>query len=545
VDLAVGSGSGFRLLENDGNENHWFQVQLEATWDNSAAIGARVRIESGGERQYRDVKGGRGTTSQDMLTCHFGLADRFGPVDVSVRWPGDRNWTDHGSFPADQRVTLVQGDVDIDASVALEVDPDAPRVGEAVDLTAIVENEADNTITSAEVTFTVQGVGAIGQPQRVGPLGPGGSETAETVWQPTREGVFTVVAELTDVQPFDTDPDNDASTVSVTVRTTNLEPIARLKVEPSSGPPGMDLTFDGGNSSDDTAVALYLFEFGDDTESGWTPSPVVTHSYSMEGEFLASLTVRDGEGLQSTNFATFLVRVSSMGYRPTANIITVMPDPARVGEVVTLHGRGTAASGATIEEHSWNSSIDGPVGDEALVTTAELSVGEHNIIYKVRDDRGLWSDPATVSLEVLPAEGDWTLTIERPKEGARPDGDVLVVSGTATYTGGFVLAVEVRLDNEAWETAEGTGEWSHDIELFDLPDGYHTVRVRASSMDSTSETVFVNFTLGDDPADEPFDLREWLYTFEGRVFIIVVAGVVLLVANVMIIRRRSRKPTPS
>jgi hypothetical protein len=541
VDLAVGSGSGFTLLENQGNGNNWFQVELEATWANAKAIGARVRIDAGGDRQVRDVKGGRGTTSQDMFATHFGLGNYRGDVDVSVRWPGERNWTNHGSFSVDQRIRLVQGDVDIDASVALEVDPDYPRAGEAVDLTAFIENEGDNTIDSVEVTFTVQGVGQIGQPHRVGPLGPGGSDTAHTIWQPTREGVFTVMADLTDVVPFDTNPDNDVSSVSVTVSTTNTEPIARLNVEPSNGPPGIEFTFDGSNSSDDSAVALYLFEFGDETVTDWTTSSIVTHVYTAHGEFLASLSVKDEDGLTSTNFATFMVRVSSMGYRPSAEILTIQPNPARVGEVVTLSGTATAAPGATIELHTWNSSIYGLIGEGKLITTTELAVGDHNIIFKVRDDRGLWSDPVTAGLVILPPEGEWTVVIERPREEARVTSEYLEVSGTAVYTEGLVITVEVRLDNDPWEVAQGTSSWKLELDLFDLPEGYHTIRVRASTLDSTSETMMVNFTVGEVTSPEPFDLREWIYTREGIIVIMVMASIIAILANVAVHRRRLRR----
>jgi len=539
LDLAVGSGSGMRLLRNDGNSNHWLQVELEGTWTNALAIGARVRVDAGGERQVRDVKAGRGTTSQDMLACHFGLGDHGGNVEISVRWPGERNWTNHGTYSVDQRVVIVQGDVEIDASVALEVDPDAPRAGEPVDLTAIVENEGDNTIDSVEVTFTVQGVGPVGQPHRLGPLGPGGSETARTVWQPTREGIFTVVAELTDVVPFDTEPSNNVATASVTVRATNLEPIARLKVEPSSGPPGMEFEFDGSNSSDDTRVALYLFEFGDGEDSGWTASPLVTHAYSLEGEFLASLSVQDEDGMGSTNFATFTVRVSSIGFRPSAEIITIMPDPARFGDVVTLHGRGVAAPGATIEGYSWNSSLDGHIGDLSLMTTTRLSVGEHNIFFKVRDDRGLWSDPVTSVLEVLPEEGEWTLSIDAPREGTNVNGDTLEVRGIARYTAGQVATVEVRLDNDPWETAVGTDPWNHEIDLLDLPDGPHTIRVRASAFGSDSQMLMVNFTLGEPPDDGGFDYHEWIRTPMAWVIIIAV----LVLGNVAVAAVWSRRST--
>ncbi|UCC94046.1 MAG: PKD domain-containing protein, partial [Thermoplasmata archaeon] len=349
-----------------------------------------------------------------------------------------------------------------------------------------------------------------------------------------------VMAELTEVSPFDTNPANDVSTVSVTVRNTNTEPIARLNVEPSTGPPGMEFTFDGSNSSDDTAVAQYLFEFGDHTDSGWVTTPTVTHVYTAQGEFLTSLSVRDEDGLASTNFATFMVHVSAMGYRPSAEILTIQPNPARVGEVVTLSGTATAAPGATIEVHTWNSSTFGFIGKGKLITTTELPVGEHTILYKVQDDRGLWSDPATALLEILPPEGEWSLTIDRPREGAEVKGDVLEVSGTASYSEGMVLTVEVRLDNEPWEVAVGTTSWSHDLDLFDLPDGYHTLRVRASTRDSTSETMMVNFTTGDAASGEPFDLRQWATTWEGIFIIMVVASIIAIIVNYGVYKRRKR-----
>ncbi|MCK4969556.1 MAG: ASPIC/UnbV domain-containing protein, partial [Thermoplasmata archaeon] len=289
LDLAVGSQTEFRLFENGGNENHWLQVKLEGTWSNSLAIGARVKVTAGTLEMVRDVKGGRGTTSQDMFTCHFGLDDYDGDVEVAVRWPGLDTFTFVGEYSVDHRVLVSEGDVDIDASIALEVDPDSPRVGEAVDLVAIVRNEGVTTIDSVEVTFTVQGVGPVGESIRVDPIAPGESVSPGTIWQPLAEGVFTVVAQIIDVVPFDTNGDNDVASVVVTVRITNTEPIARLRVDRTEAPPGLDITFDGSESSDDSSVGRYLFEFDDGTTNDWITSPVTTHSYSIEGEYLVSL----------------------------------------------------------------------------------------------------------------------------------------------------------------------------------------------------------------------------------------------------------------
>jgi len=538
LDLAVGSGTGFRLFRNGGNENHWLQVKLKGTWSNSLAIGARVKVTAGALEMVRDVKGGRGTTSQDMFTCHFGLDDHDGDVEVAVRWPGMDTFTFVGEYSVDKRIIVSESDLDIDASIALEVDPGSPRVGDAVNLMAIVENEGVATIDSVEVTFTVQGQGPVGESIQAGPIAPGESVRPGTLWQPLVEGEFTIEAKLTDVLPFDTNGENDLSSVVVNVRTTNLEPIARLRVDPTKAPPGLEITFDASESSDEEGVSRYLFEFDDGTYDEWITSPVTTHTYTIEGEYLVSLTVEDWDGLRSTNFATMLITITSKGFRPSAEIITILPNPVRLGETVTLHGRGTAVEGANISSHSWNSSIDGLIGDQALITTTQLSLGEHTIFYKVRDDRGQWSNPVTTLLLVTGPEGIWTVRIDEPVEGDSPVSGYLTVSGTAMYPTEPIVTVEVRVDNEVWELANGTEDWTYRLDLMKLKDGPHTIRVRASSQYTTSEPVMVNITLGDIQDPSAFDFLEWLTSWQGMVFVFSIMA--LIMANVWVSRRRRR-----
>ena len=98
------------------------------------------------------------------------------------------------------------------------------------------------------------------------------------------------------------------------------------------------------------------------------------------------------------------------------------------------------------------------------------------------------------------------------------------------------MVVEVRIDNGDWMVAQGTGEWSRDVDISALMVGVHTLRVRAASADSTSGLVFVNFTIGA-PDDDTFDLRAWLLSTQGIIFIIVVA----VLANVIVIMERGRR----
>jgi hypothetical protein len=58
-------------------------------------------------KQVRELAGGRGTTSQDSSTLHFGFgADAKGPLDeIRVRWPSGKESV-HKGIGLDQRVTL-------------------------------------------------------------------------------------------------------------------------------------------------------------------------------------------------------------------------------------------------------------------------------------------------------------------------------------------------------------------------------------------------------------------------------------------------------
>ena len=93
LDLLIASGSGCELFENQGNQHHWLRIALDGKKPNRAGIGARVRvttIDAEIERSWiRELRTGRGTSSQDEPVLHFGLGDWDGRVAIEVWWPGD------------------------------------------------------------------------------------------------------------------------------------------------------------------------------------------------------------------------------------------------------------------------------------------------------------------------------------------------------------------------------------------------------------------------------------------------------------------------
>jgi len=88
---------------------------------------------------------------------------------------------------------------------------------------------------------------------------------------------------------------------------------------------------------------------------------------------------------------------------PVAYIDAITPTTVTAGEDITLEGHGTDADG-TVVAYRWRSDIDGPLGVNASITTSELSVGEHDIYFKVQDNTGDWSREAVSTVTITPVE---------------------------------------------------------------------------------------------------------------------------------------------
>jgi hypothetical protein len=106
LDILISTNNGPAvLLRNDGgNRNHWLSVRLAGTKSNRDGIGAVVRAESAGGKQWNMVRSGSSYCSQSDLALTFGLgADAS--VNLEVVWPSGTT----RKFPnvkANQRVLI-------------------------------------------------------------------------------------------------------------------------------------------------------------------------------------------------------------------------------------------------------------------------------------------------------------------------------------------------------------------------------------------------------------------------------------------------------
>jgi ASPIC/UnbV protein/VCBS repeat protein/flagellar hook capping protein FlgD len=88
LDLYVAAEGANMLIRNDiDNGNHWLHVKPIGTMSNASAIGARVRIVSGGVAQIREITAGSGFMSQEAMRACFGLGANTIVDTLQVFWP--------------------------------------------------------------------------------------------------------------------------------------------------------------------------------------------------------------------------------------------------------------------------------------------------------------------------------------------------------------------------------------------------------------------------------------------------------------------------
>ena len=101
------------------------------------------------------------------------------------------------------------------------------------------------------------------------------------------------------------------------------------------------------------------------------------------------------------------------------------------------------------------------------------------------------------------------ITISYPNERATVFG-LVMISGTGSDPDADdqVEAVEVQIEDEAWNLAEGTTQWSYDWNTYDYDDKEYTVRVRSFDGTKYSEIKALHVEV-DNPKSVETDSHKW------------------------------------
>lgn len=85
---------------------------------------------------------------------------------------------------------------------------------------------------------------------------------------------------------------------------------------------------------------------------------------------------------------------------PSASLLGSPPSAVMVEDPTVLEGRGLSLN-HTLVAFQWHSDLDGNVSNWLTLSTANLSVGHHDITFKVQDNASQWSQPTTLDLHVV------------------------------------------------------------------------------------------------------------------------------------------------
>ncbi len=96
------------LWLNDGNDNHYFGLNLRGVQSNRSAVGTKIFLYSALGVQVREVRSGESYGIMNSIQVHFGLGQVTAIDSVSVHWPSGRVEVLQSPAP-DQYLTMVEG----------------------------------------------------------------------------------------------------------------------------------------------------------------------------------------------------------------------------------------------------------------------------------------------------------------------------------------------------------------------------------------------------------------------------------------------------
>jgi len=205
----------------------------------------------------------------------------------------------------------------------------------------------------------------------------------------------------------------------------------------------------------------------------WTyPVPCANPLINKDGQYhfaIAFGRVGVFELVSEIDFASFFV--NDIAGTPIAVIESITPNPATQWlHSVDFVGRGT--DDGEIVAYEWNSSLDGYLSNQAEFSEPAvlMSVGMHEISFKVLDDEGNWSKEAVGELSIIPA-------------GPKGNIDGIVRDSTNGQTVG---GAEVRIDDN-WSIADSEGQYI----LYNIPVGDHDIKAESPGYQFYSQTIQV------------------------------------------------------
>ena len=167
-------------------------------------------------------------------------------------------------------------------------------------------------------------------------------------------------------------------------------------ISPNPAIYGQTIFFSGHGSPSESIVEWEWRSDGDifgPSASSFSTSGLSSGSHSI------SFRVK-GDNQELSDYVTATLVINLPGNKPTAYILEPTTSIIKnYGESIEF--LGDWSDDGVILEYSWRSSIDGVLSDAIEFTKNDLTVGQHFIYFKVKDDDGEWSSEVSIGVLIL------------------------------------------------------------------------------------------------------------------------------------------------
>jgi PKD repeat protein len=417
-------------------------------------------------------------------------------------------------------VTVVAPNVGPTASFTMS--PNPADAGQTVTFNGSSSSDPDGTIASADHEWDLDGDGQY-------------DDASGTVVTHTYPSGGT---RLIGLRVTDSDHATDtAPTQTLTVR--NAAPTAAFTVSPNPAGAGQTVTFNGSASSDpEGPITPTNHDWDLDGDGNFeTTGKIVSRTYPAGTSVQITLQVTDSNGVTDTETQTLTVT----GGAPTASF-TVSPNPARIGETVTLNGSASSDPEGPIAnaDHDWDLDNDGAYDDASgqIVTTTYNQPGAKTIGLRVTDSDNLTATTsrtlnvnntaptASFTMSPNPAQVNQIVTFDgsASNDAGDPGGSIAAyrwdldgdgqyddaTGQTATHTypgaGPFEIALQVEDNNGAVTTSN-----TRVLRVNSPPNPSFTIAPNPAVL---NETITVNASSSRD-FDGSIAAYEWDFDYNG------------------------------
>ncbi len=247
----------------------------------------------------------------------------------------------------------------------------------------------------------------------------------------------------------------------------NQEPMALADGSPSSGKAPLEVLFSGSNSSDDTEIAKYSWDFKDGT-TATEANP--KHTFVEIGTYEVTLTVTDNEGLSNTD-AVIINVTDEVNQAPVA-IMSATPKSGEAPLEVTFNG-SQSTDDNNITSFEWDFK-DGSSSNTKTPKHIFTKPGTYEVALTVKDENGLFD------------KKDITITVTEPVN-VKP---VAFVSANKTF-GEAPLTIQFTGDKSSDDKKVNGYSW-------DFKDGSKSSNANPSNTFTKAGTYSVELTVTDE-----------------------------------------------